>query len=362
VGRIRAVRFRLSLTVLELSLHPDGVEPLVLSLHKHHDLQVTLATREVDGEQLECVVETEFDPGGRVLKPAFEALAAGRLPPKHLPREEWGRDFHYIDADGNIREGYVVPLHIMPEAFRNFAKELSAEMNGAAADALGVIRWRSRTLGEPRPLATRGIEWSIEADEWHRLPMTTSLQIGAADRLEISEAAASEIQALLDDDELEPLAHVLFREAWSQRFANPRSSLLIGVAALEVGVKHYISACVAEARWLAENAPSPPVVRMLEEYLPKLQPPDGGTPLQPFDDKITGTLKDAVERRNKSTHLGLDVPRDRLMRILRAIRYVLWTLDEARGHDWAAQHRSPSLDKDPSVGYRLVRPERDESV
>jgi hypothetical protein len=68
---------------------------------------------------------------------------------------------------------------------------------------------------------------------------------------------ALHLRQLLDANQLEPVPHALLREAWSQRHSNPNSSLLIGMAALEVGVKDYIAACMPAAAWLAENVPSP---------------------------------------------------------------------------------------------------------
>jgi hypothetical protein len=348
------VRFQLALIAARLSLHPDGVEPLVLRLRKDHELTVTLSSVESHGDvSLSCVVETEFELKPRMAQ-VFEDLAHDRLPPGHLPREEWGREFDFIDGGGNVQPGHIVPMHVMPAGFQDFGRQLAAELRAAADAAVGVLRWRSRTLGSPQPFASRGIEWSPDGETWRRLPSTGFVRIGDVARLEITEATASELQALLDQSELEPLAHTLFREAWSQRHGNPRSALMLGITALEVGVKHYISACVPDATWLAENAPAPPVVLMLQDYLPTLEPPDGGERLQPFDDAVEQTLTVGIRLRNELTHRGADVPSDRLMKTLRAVRNVLWRLDAARGHRWAAHHLFPSLEQDLSVGYRRI--------
>jgi hypothetical protein len=314
---------------------------------------VTLSSAEDGSDSLEGVVVTEFDPNARIGK-AFTELAANRLPDGHLPREKWHRDLSYIDTDGIFEDGPVLPAYLMPETFQDFASKLSAELHGAANDALGVLRWRSRTLGTRRPFSTQIVMWSLDGERWHTLPTDLYLSVVDASRLHVSEGAASELQALLDEEELEPLAHELFREAWSERSTNPRSSLLIGMAALEVGIKQYISACVPDATWFVENSPSPDVVKMLREYLPTLQPPGAGTPLQPFEDALLDVLMTAVTIRNRLAHRGADVAHARLLPTLRAIRNVLWKLDEARGHAWAAQHLFPSLDKDLPVGYRRL--------
>lgn len=91
---------------------------------------------------------------------------------------------------------------------------------------------------------------------------------------------------------------------------------------------------------------------MLRDYLPTLQPPGEGHQLERFDDTIIEAVKIGVTIRNRLSHRGADVARDRLLTTLRAVRNVLWSLDDARGHGWASAYLTPSLEHDHSVGYR----------
>jgi hypothetical protein len=61
----------------------------------------------------------------------------------------------------------------------------------------------------------------------------------------------------------EPLGRQLFREAWSQVGTNPRSALVIGVTAAEVGLKRLIATLVPGTDWLMEEIPTPPVGKIL---------------------------------------------------------------------------------------------------
>ena len=168
-------------------------------------------------------MQSEFDPPAKVSE-ALKHLSEGRLPPKSLPREEWGRDHDYIDETGRIRDRYLVPLYLMPQSFRDFVDALSKEMNSAAADAVGVLRWRTRTLGLRQPFASSGMRWRFrDTDDWQMLPRETYVTVHSSARLELSEGAASELQDLLSRHELEPLAHELFREAWGERQDNPEA-------------------------------------------------------------------------------------------------------------------------------------------
>jgi hypothetical protein len=75
--------------------------------------------------------------------------------------------------------------------------------------------------------------------------------------------------------------------------------------------------------------------------------------MAPVDGDTIAVIKVAVTLRNALAHIGNEVPRDRLLKTLRAIRNMLWTLDVARGHAWSAKYLSP-LDRDLSVGYQHI--------
>jgi hypothetical protein len=135
----------------------------------------------------------------------------------------------------------------------------------------------------------------------------------------------------------EPIAHHLLREAKSLYGANPRSALLIAVAAVEVGLKTLIAELVPAASWLVEETPSPPISKIIGEYLEQLPcririhdrviaPP------KPWRNQIA----DAVKARNALAHGGrfvLSLPE--LEKILSAVENVLYLLDYYTGHAWA---------------------------
>ena len=163
--------------------------------------------------------------------------------------------------------------------------------------------------------------WSGDGETWSRLPRNTSVELLGPTRLELAQKSAAELQHLLATGTGEPLAHELFREAWSQRSANPNSSMLAAMTALEVGIKQYISTCVPDATWLADNAP-PPVVAMLRDYIPSLEAP-GGASTGAFPDDALDAVKVAVTIRNQLPHRGAQVKPRRLLTTLRAVRNIL---------------------------------------
>lgn len=150
----------------------------------------------------------------------------------------------------------------------------------------------------------------------------------------------AEIGELLREGASEPVAHSLFREAWEQRIQNPRSAVVVGVAALEVGVKQCVADLAPATAWLVENLPSPPAVKILADYLPSLPARQNfaGKALPP-PESILRTLERAVQVRNRMAHVTGDPPKSPFVReALEGIRDVLWLLDYYRGQRWALDH------------------------
>jgi hypothetical protein len=81
----------------------------------------------------------------------------------------------------------------------------------------------------------------------------------------------------------EPIGHVLLREAWANQTENLRSSIVLAVAAAEVGFKQFASIVLPDSDWLLESIQSPPLIKMLTELFPwtRLNVQIGGQTLKP---------------------------------------------------------------------------------
>jgi hypothetical protein len=85
---------------------------------------------------------------------------------------------------------------------------------------------------------------------------------------------------------------------------------------------------------------SPPIKRILSEYLPSLQLPDGVEgPAKSPPRRLLELVDKAVGTRNRIAHAtGEDIDCDRLEGMLLGIREVLWILDYYSGSRWAVDH------------------------
>jgi hypothetical protein len=149
----------------------------------------------------------------------------------------------------------------------------------------------------------------------------------------------------------EPIAHELLREALHVQATSRRAALVLGMAALEAGVKGYVSDVVPHATWLLENIPSPPIVEILERYivsLPARLTVNGEVVVPPRS--VTNALRSGVTARNDLVHRGAirasselvwpasrALRPDRLTSLLVNVRDVLYLLDFYAGEAWAAK-------------------------
>jgi hypothetical protein len=136
---------------------------------------------------------------------------------------------------------------------------------------------------------------------------------------------------------VEPLGHALLREAASVSNESPRSSILIMTAALETAVKMHISKLAQDTAWLMEETSSPPIFKILRDYIPLLHTRRGKdmsywSQLRPLILRI----QKLIEVRNKVAHTGrIPAGADTIYNNLQLVCDFLYILDVLDGMEWA---------------------------
>ena len=316
--------------------------PLELDLGGSHALRVEIRcpTSEERGRghktgSAMCIAHSEREPSESV-RQTFEQIDAGDFTP---PSADTSNYCEYTNVQG-MR--ITIPgLDGFPEFFRSFLQDVRLELNEAAQRAVRVLRWRTNEPGPPRPFGALGSWWSFDGKSWYPIPSKLSvLFLGLQNTVHLAPHENNDILTLLRAGQDEPMPHVLFREAWEQRSSNPGSSLVIGMTALEVGVKSLIASLVPDASWLAMHVPTPPLIQILAEYLPQLPAKHRfGGEVKPPPLSILNEIRKGVSLRNGVAHRGQHPPDfDGLERILLAVKDSLWLFDYYAGHSWAFNH------------------------
>src|SRR5215217_1204096 len=166
---------------------------------------------------LVCQATGRWDPSSAQIREGFEALSEGRIP--------------------NLIES-------LTEDQRKLLARACSELSVAAEKAAEALRWRYGILGPHSPYSSRRSEWSFDAEQWYAFPshslskLQVHVELLPTTTVHVTDNVKADTEALLSGGHTEPLSHALFREAWMEHERkNPRSALVIGVAALEAGLK-----------------------------------------------------------------------------------------------------------------------------
>jgi hypothetical protein len=238
----------------------------------------------------------------------------------------------------------------MASPLSNSLKEFTAPILSTLYDVLiqtiKQYRWRLRNESETNPIKFSNFNYySADGIAWKLFPIAPALVMtwGFPVKQEYSAEEFNSVGELLSANQPEPLGHDLLHEAWDIRRTNPRSALVIGMAAAETGFKQFCAAVAPDASWLIENVPSPPMVKMLEEYLPLIKTKCNiyGYTLAP-PQPLTESLKKGVTLRNGIVHgKNIGLKKETVEEILNATRDLLYLLDFYNGQFWAWEHVKP---------------------
>jgi hypothetical protein len=213
------------------------------------------------------------------------------------------------------------------------------ELHDFTLRTIKVLRWRLASLGPHDPIAAHDEEtWSFDGINWHAMPTTISARISSRRWLRVDDVVRREVTATVRQGYSEPVAHELYREAWGQeRGRNLHGAMLLGISAAEVGIKQCIATLAPDTAWMVENIQTPPIARMLREYIPALLSKlDLHNKTVPPPDSIVNTIHKGTTIRNKITHGGLyTLTSDTVRETLLAVYDLLWILDYYTGHNWA---------------------------
>ncbi len=287
-----------------------------------------------------CVATTVQHPDTQV-QAAFAGLAERRLPQGFaIPSDHPAK----IGPDGRIEGNRAMLPSWLPAWLRQYIDDVTNALLQASQRAVRIVRWRLALETSHRPIkSVQNPKWSYDGMVWHNIP------IGLLDSMEFGSGLniyppymLKHIGGLIEDSRVsEPLGHELFREAWTQRHSNPRSALVVGIAAAEARVKEFIASLEPGATWLVENVTSPPLTLILKYYVPELLVRHGIRTqlLPPPKDPIMQQIDKDIQLRNKVAHgvnrgIGFYTIND----VLLTIRDIQWMLDVFSGHEWAREN------------------------
>ncbi len=233
--------------------------------------------------------------------------------------------------------------HTIPEELVELITDVSHKMSSTLKQTIRIVRW-VRGLADAHNFLRNAafMKWSPDSIAWHSVPPQIKVEVSLLFPVKkiVSDEEKKLIHDLVINEIDEPFGHELFSEAYSQKSQNPRSALVIAIAAAETAFKQFVQRTSPETSWLLENVPSPPLVKMLKKYLPELpvkRKIKGKLVFVPKD--ILKALEEGVEIRNKIVHgATTHIKHDTLEWVMRSVRDLLYLLDFYAGFEWAQQN------------------------
>lgn len=282
----------------------------------------------------------------------FELLSQERLPDGVPQDATWVTDDggSMIHWEGFSIAGSVPTLVALPPQFQEWVSGADQSSEDEIRRVVDLIRWRcGLTTGSHNPVVRDRFEWSLDRDHWVTVPRNVEIYEGEPITADVTNEVLADVQTMVSDQTRAPFAHELLREAWEQRLFNPRSAILLAVAAAEVGLKQAISTLVPGAAYLVETTVIPPLPALMKNYVPQLPAKhsiEGRSPEVP--EWIRKSIDGGIQTRNKLAHrpLGGREVRDELSypavtELLWAAQDLLTVLDFHTGRNWALALLSP---------------------
>jgi hypothetical protein len=295
-----------------------------------------------------------------------------RLEDYQLPEDTPDDEFtqreikQFTNPDGSLKR-VVLPLKLMPTYFQDFQYAIIKQLDDLAKHGYRLLRWRLGMQSSSDHYYGRLLEYSRNAGVWKVAPhnLGVSLKFGAPRTMitdEVRQEVISDLSRIIEKGKKEPIGYSVLYEASKQVEGNPRSALVMGMAALETALKECISALFPENEWFLMNLQSPPIDRILREYLtasPKHRLLFNGRPLV-WPTSIMETVKRNIKIRNNIVH-GHDqeVRRDELDELLLTVHDLMRMFDCIRGEEWASKYiRSNTVAEIAAAGARGMKPRR----
>jgi hypothetical protein len=253
-----------------------------------------------------------------------------------------------IAEDGSVKVGFSPRLDLCPSDISSLIKRVESELTGHIDRFLKLLRWRQGIDAPHEIVKDRALYWRVEGSDYPLAPLEineTAVGSGMVGiHWDVNHSLALE-KIWVAKDTTEPLGHALLREAANLVSESPRSAIMIMTAALETAIKMHISHLAPDTAWLISEIASPPIFKILRDYIPALHRARGKEidfwdKTKPFIKKVQ-TL---VEIRNKVAHTG-KIPDDAgpIQNDIALVTDMLYVLDVLNGHEWAKSR----------VGYEL---------
>ena len=172
----------------------------------------------------------------------------------------------------------LFPISYYADYLKEFVNNKQKDITKLIYKVFELLRWKHNFLNDKEAClrGMGGFQISIDRKNWKPMPCLgdISVSFGNKEEFENNHFKVEEINELMNMDISEPYYHQILREAQSllrsSLEASSRSSIVFSVLAIEIAIKEVIARLSPQSTWLIDNLNSPPIEKILKEFIPIL--------------------------------------------------------------------------------------------
>jgi hypothetical protein len=248
-----------------------------------------------------------------------------------------GKRRELIASDGTLAQGYALSWKHYPDDLKPILEKVFAELTIETQRFIKLLMWFFNISHVHEPVRHLSLYCNTRGRPYYLVNLPHSSEGHWQNDVVWNEPNGSGFTSLFKSASEEPLSHELFREAGSLLHSAPRSALLMLASALEVAVKSYITERAPVTQWLLTELQSPPVSKILRQFVPTLKPAGAVSVSNWSELKLMfNRLDKLITARNHLTHRGaLEVTVKALTEFRDDVSDMLFIFDYLNGEPWA---------------------------
>jgi hypothetical protein len=282
--------------------------------------------------RLTCI--TELGVPDKVL-PLMEAYCDG----KKLKPNCKARAISVADLSINDEPDY--PLSMYPKKLENYLSNEAEKATSRLQSFVSTLRWRFNVDTSIHPCSLINSYCSKnKTSDWRIINnLDVRVKYCKDNAIPINHAFSEDTLELSLAEDGEPTGHELLREAKAISKVSARASLIMGIASVEVRLKDLISARSPSSEWLIKSIPSPPITKIISNYLPELFDEYKNEILAFKKTKHFNLIDKQIGNRNIASHTGAKCPQSIIIYdLLDSVEQFLWFCDFLSGFEWAKEY------------------------
>lgn len=243
--------------------------------------------------------------------------------------------------DLSINDGPDYPLSMYPKKLENYLSKEKEKATNRLKTFVSTLRWRFNIDTSINPCSLIISYCSKNKNTDWRVINNSDIRVkyGKDNAIPINHAFSEDTLELSLAEDGEPTGHELLREAKAISNVSVRASLIMGVASVEVRLKDLISARSPSSEWLIKSIPSPPITKIISNYLPELFDDYRNEILAFKKTKHFKLIDKQIVNRNITSHTGAEVSQDIIIyELLDSVEQFLWFCDFLSGFEWAKEY------------------------